>query len=98
MEQDDRSVAELVAKAMARKALEGDVAAFTRQPRGFGQKSGIYWALNSGNVNIIWRTSVGPGGTLGGIEWGLATDGMRIYSGIGNNSTTSPPWLTTVQP
>jgi polyvinyl alcohol dehydrogenase (cytochrome) len=53
---------------------------------GFGQKSGIYWALNADNGNIIWSTPVGPGtgNTLGGIEWGTATDGQRIYVAIAN--------------
>src|SRR6266403_1935593 len=41
---------------------------------GFGQKSGIYWALNPENGNIVWSTPVGPGASLGGIEWGTATD------------------------
>jgi len=53
---------------------------------GFGQKSGIYWALNPVNGNIIWATVVGPGGTLGGIEWGTATDGSRIYAAISNST------------
>jgi polyvinyl alcohol dehydrogenase (cytochrome) len=56
---------------------------------GFGQKSGIYWALDPGSGNIVWATSVGPGGTLGGIEWGTATDGSRVYAAIGNNGMTS---------
>jgi polyvinyl alcohol dehydrogenase (cytochrome) len=54
---------------------------------GFGQKSGIYWALNPDNGNIVWSTPVGPGagGTLGGIQWGTATDGKRIYVAIANS-------------
>jgi polyvinyl alcohol dehydrogenase (cytochrome) len=53
---------------------------------GFGQKSGIYWALNPDTGNIVWSTPVGPGSgnTLGGIEWGTATDGHRIYVAIAN--------------
>lgn len=49
---------------------------------GFGQKSGTYWAFNPDNGNLIWKTSVGPAGigTLGGIEWGTASDGRRIYA------------------
>ncbi len=31
----------------------------------------------TGHLN--WKTHVGNGGLLGGIEWGLATDGIRIY-------------------
>jgi polyvinyl alcohol dehydrogenase (cytochrome) len=52
---------------------------------GFGQKSGIFWALNPDNGNVVWSTPVGPGGSLGGIEWGTATDGKRIYVAISNN-------------
>jgi polyvinyl alcohol dehydrogenase (cytochrome) len=51
---------------------------------GFGQKSGIYWGLNPDNGNIVWSTPVGPGSSLGGIEWGTATDGERIYVAIAN--------------
>ena len=52
---------------------------------GFGQKSGIYWALNPATGDILWSSVVGPGGTLGGIEWGTATDGQGIYVAISNN-------------
>jgi len=51
---------------------------------GFGQKSGIYWALDPDNGDIVWSTMVGPGSSLGGIEWGTATDGQRIYVAIAN--------------
>ena len=51
---------------------------------GFGQKSGIYWALNADTGDIVWSTPVGPGGVVGGIEWGTATDGKRIYVAISN--------------
>jgi len=53
---------------------------------GFGQKSGIFWALNRDNGNIVWSTPVGPGSSLGGIEWGTATDGKRIYVAIANRN------------
>ena len=52
---------------------------------GFGQKSGIFWALNPDNGGIVWSTPVGPGASLGGIEWGTATDGKRIYVAISNS-------------
>jgi polyvinyl alcohol dehydrogenase (cytochrome) len=52
---------------------------------GFGQKSGIFWALNPDDGNIVWSTPVGPGASLGGIEWGTATDGQRIYVAISNS-------------
>jgi polyvinyl alcohol dehydrogenase (cytochrome) len=53
---------------------------------GFGQKSGFYWALNPDNGDIRWSTLVGPGGGTGGIQWGTATDGRRIYAAISNNN------------
>src|SRR6266567_206708 len=35
--------------------------------------------------NIVGSTPVGPGASLGGIEWGTATDGQRIYVAIANS-------------
>ncbi len=46
---------------------------------GIGQKSGEYWALDPSTGKVVWHTLVGPGSLLGGIEWGSATDGTRIY-------------------
>jgi polyvinyl alcohol dehydrogenase (cytochrome) len=46
---------------------------------GAGQKSGQYWALDAATGEILWSQAAGPGSTLGGIEWGPATDGKRIY-------------------
>lgn len=47
---------------------------------GDGQKSGIYWAFDPTNGNIVWNRLVGPGTSLGGLEWGSATDVLRIYA------------------
>jgi polyvinyl alcohol dehydrogenase (cytochrome) len=52
---------------------------------GFGQKSGLYWGLDPSGGDIVWSSVVGPGSTLGGIEWGTASDGQRIYAAISNN-------------
>jgi polyvinyl alcohol dehydrogenase (cytochrome) len=52
---------------------------------GFGQKSGMYWALNTSDGTILWSTQVGPGGDDGGVQWGTATDGQRIYVAVTNN-------------
>jgi len=51
---------------------------------GAGQKSGIYYALNPDTGAELWHTQVGPGSSLGGMEWGSATDGKRIYVAIVN--------------
>ena len=45
-----------------------------------GQKSGIVHALDpDNNGEILWQTRVGLGGTMGGVQWGSATDGQNIY-------------------
>ncbi|MBB6092415.1 polyvinyl alcohol dehydrogenase (cytochrome) [Povalibacter uvarum] len=48
-----------------------------------GQKSGTVWALNPDDGKLIWRQdSFGPGSSLGGIHWGIAFDGERVYAPI----------------
>lgn len=49
-----------------------------------GQKSGMLWGLNADTGAKVWGTLAGPGGTLGGLEWGSATDGKRIYFAVVN--------------
>jgi polyvinyl alcohol dehydrogenase (cytochrome) len=61
---------------------------------GAGQKSGMYYALDPANGNVIWATQAGPGGVLGGIEWGTSTDGERIYAAITNGSHKSYTYTT----
>lgn len=57
----------------------------TRKLAGAGAKSGIYWALDATTGQIVWSTQAGPGSTLGGIQWGSATDGKRIYIAEANS-------------
>jgi polyvinyl alcohol dehydrogenase (cytochrome) len=59
-----------------------DAAGKPLQLIGAGEKSGMYWALNPDNGQVVWRTRVGPGGLDGGMEWGSATDGKRVYVAI----------------
>jgi polyvinyl alcohol dehydrogenase (cytochrome) len=42
------------------------------------QKSGAVYALND-RGRLLWKTRVGVGSPLGGIEWGSAADGAAIY-------------------
>jgi polyvinyl alcohol dehydrogenase (cytochrome) len=51
---------------------------------GAGQKSGYYYALNPDTGVPVWVRMVGPGGLLGGIQWGTATDNLGIYVAIAN--------------
>ncbi len=46
-----------------------------------GQKSGVVWALDpDADGEILWSTRVGKGSALGGIHWGMATDGRLVYA------------------
>ena len=53
---------------------------------GAGQKSGQYWALDANTGQVVWVTETGPGGTAGGLQWGSAVDGNRIYTANANSN------------
>jgi len=59
---------------------------------GVGQKSGVYWAFNPTNGKIVWNTLVGPGTGEGGIQWGTAYDGTRVYVPLADPSPYSVPY------
>ncbi len=45
-----------------------------------GQKSGIVHALDPDNRGaILWQARVGKGGSMGGVQWGSASDGTNVY-------------------
>ena len=65
---DFASSAALVSLANGRRALL------------LGQKSGIAYAVDPDRKGeILWQQRIGKGGTVGGIEWGGATDGRNFY-------------------
>lgn len=48
-----------------------------------GQKSGLVHALDPDHEGkLLWQTRVGKGGTMGGVQWGSATDGVRLYVAV----------------
>ncbi len=53
-----------------------------------GQKNGVVWALNPDDGELVWDTKVGPGGAMGGIHWGMAFDGERVFAA--NNQSSGP--------
>jgi polyvinyl alcohol dehydrogenase (cytochrome) len=59
-----------------------------------GQKSGMVSALDpDARGKILWQTRVGKGGTNGGVQWGMASDGQHVYasvSDIGRIRRTDP--------
>ena len=61
-----------------------------RQLVGAGQKSGVYWALDPATGAVVWSTQTGPGGTAGGLQWGSAVDGRRVYTANANSNLV--PW------
>jgi polyvinyl alcohol dehydrogenase (cytochrome) len=60
-----------------------------RELVGVGQKSGDYWALDPDTGAVVWKTSAGPGGTAGGLQWGSAVDGKRVYTANANSNGVS---------
>jgi polyvinyl alcohol dehydrogenase (cytochrome) len=46
-----------------------------------GQKSGVVYALDPDRKGeIVWQVRVGKGGGNGGVQWGMASDGRRVYA------------------
>jgi polyvinyl alcohol dehydrogenase (cytochrome) len=45
-----------------------------------GQKSATAYAIDPDRRGqILWQARIGEGGTVGGIQWGPATDGRNVY-------------------
>ncbi len=57
-----------------------------------GQKSGEVHALDPDAEGApLWTTRVGPGGRLGGVHWGSATDGQLAYVALGGQGIRALP-------
>lgn len=56
-----------------------------------GQKSGLVYGLDPDKKGeLIWTTRVGSGGTMGGVHWGMSSDGKQIYVGVSDLPTNNP--------
>ena len=53
-----------------------------------GQKSGVVYALDPDTQAILWQTRVGRGGTSGGVQWGMSTDGRQVYAATSDMART----------
>jgi len=66
----------------------GSPAILQRLPNGrellfAGQKSGMVYALDPDRKGeVVWEARVGNGGTLGGVQWGMASDGQKVYAQV----------------
>ena len=43
------------------------------------QKSGIVYGIDPRNGHTVWKTQVGAGSPLGGVEWGIGADGKYVF-------------------
>ncbi len=56
-----------------------------------GQKSGLVYAMDpEDRGKILWTQRAGRGGTMGGVHWGMSTDGERLYVGVSDLFTNNP--------
>ena len=44
-----------------------------------GQKSGIVYGVDPDKGQTLWKTAVGAGSPLGGIEWGIGADSKYVF-------------------
>jgi polyvinyl alcohol dehydrogenase (cytochrome) len=44
-----------------------------------GQKSGIVYGIDPDDGRTLWKTAVGEGSALGGVEWGIAADRNHVF-------------------
>jgi polyvinyl alcohol dehydrogenase (cytochrome) len=64
----------------------GSSAILVKTPQGrdllvAGQKSGMVYTLDPDRKGeIVWQRRVGKGGTIGGVQWGMASDGQKVYA------------------
>ena len=56
-----------------------------------GQKSGDVWALDPATGKKLWNVRFGQGTSLGGIHWGITTDGQRLFA-ANNDPHSSRRW------
>ena len=55
-----------------------------------GQKSGDVWAVESATGKVVWHHQFGKGTALGGVHWGVATDGTRLFAPIADPGVPAP--------
>jgi polyvinyl alcohol dehydrogenase (cytochrome) len=64
-----------------------------------GQKSGIVWAIDPDKEGaIVWNSRVAQGGINGGVQWGMASDGERVYAAASDVVVIRTPTSRTFDP
>jgi polyvinyl alcohol dehydrogenase (cytochrome) len=66
-----------------------------------GQKSGVVHALDPDHDGaVLWQVRVGHGGSMGGIQWGSASDGENVYVALSDieRLAVQHSWATEADP
>jgi polyvinyl alcohol dehydrogenase (cytochrome) len=66
-----------------------------------GQKSGVVHALDPDRDGaIVWQRRIGRGGSMGGVQWGSATDGANVYVALSDilRIPVQHSWATEADP
>jgi polyvinyl alcohol dehydrogenase (cytochrome) len=50
-----------------------------------GQKSGHVWAVDAATGKLIWSQRIGFGSALGGVHWGVASDGEQVFAAVADS-------------
>lgn len=64
--------------------FEVEIGGRLRHLVGAAHKSGVYWAFDAATGDIVWHSVVGPWSEPGGLSWGAAWDGDRLYVALSN--------------
>ena len=57
-----------------------------------GQKSGVVSALDPDRKGeLVWQTRVAKGSSHGGVQWGMASDGLNVYAPIADGELRRIP-------
>ena len=56
-----------------------------------GQKSGLTYGIDPDTGKKVWESRVGAGSALGGVEWGMAYDGKRLYAAASDAAARQDP-------
>jgi polyvinyl alcohol dehydrogenase (cytochrome) len=57
-----------------------------------GQKSGMVYAVDPDRQGeMLWQARAGKGGPLGGIQWGMATNGESLFAAVADTAMAPSP-------
>jgi polyvinyl alcohol dehydrogenase (cytochrome) len=65
-----------------------------------GQKSSEVYGIDPDTGKKLWELKLGTGGALGGVEWGMAADGKRLYASNSDSGRPAPanPSVSAIDP